>query len=117
MWSSIWKWAGVNKLLAAIFVTICLVALASAGGFISARSAASRFSDMAKGWAEAYKRDTSATKKEYEARIRILTADRDSYRTKYEAARKKMAEPWVAPTNSRDLEQRFQALGYRGISR
>ncbi|MDA8178338.1 MAG: hypothetical protein M0T69_02190 [Deltaproteobacteria bacterium] len=65
----------------------------------------------------AYQRDTALSKREYEARILVLTADRDAYRKKWEAARKKMGAPWKPPAGSHELEGRFRALGFDGSVR
>ena len=114
MWSTILTWAKGRPLLAVISVCLCILVLASAVDGVSARRAAGRYFDLAKGWAAAYQRDTAASKKEYEAKIEQLTADRDAYRKKWEAARGKMGRPWDPPKGKKDLEVRFRALGYAG---
>jgi len=114
MWSSIWKWAKGNKLLAIIIVGVLLVAIASVADGVSARNAASRYFDLARGWAAAYQRDTAASKKEYEERIRILTADLHADETVWEDAKEQMARPWTPPKGAKALQERFKKLGYRG---
>ena len=109
-----WKWANANRLLAGIIAVALIVVFSGAVDGISARRAATRYFDLAKGWATAYSRDTAASKKEYEGKIKALTVDRDSYKTKYEAAKRKMARPWAAPGDVTELEQRYRALGYSG---
>jgi len=108
------KWANANRLTAAIFAVCAILALASAGDFLGARHAVSYYRNLAKGWAAAYQRDTAASKKEYEAKIKVLTADRDAYRKKWAAARGRMAAPWVPPEGAKALQERFTRLGYRG---
>lgn len=117
MWKALWLLAKARPLLAAIIVLASILALGGAVDGVSARLAATRYFDLIKRWQTAYNRDTAASKKEYEAKIQTLTADRDAYRKKWEAAKGKMSRPWTPPATSRDLEQRFQVLGYRGISR
>ena len=114
MWSSIWKWAGGNRLLAIIIVVCAILALGSVTDFLGARRAANHYFDLAKGWAAAYQRDTAASKAEYEGKIKALTVDRDAYKRKYEAAKGKMAVPWVPPATPKETEERFLKMGYRG---
>jgi len=114
MWSSIWKWAGGNRLLAIIIVAVLIVVLSGAVDGISARRAATRYFDLAKSWAAAYSRDTAASKKEYEERIRILTADLHADETVWEDAKGEMARPWTPPKGAKALQERFKKLGYRG---
>lgn len=78
------------------------------------RQTAQGYLNAAKGWAAAYQRDTTATKTAYEAEIKVLTADRDSYRKKYEAAKRKMNAPWTPPKNPTEIEERFLNMGLRG---
>jgi hypothetical protein len=117
MWSSIWTWAKGKPLLAGIIVAVLIVVLSGAVDGISARRAAGRYFDLAKGWAAAYQRDTAASKKEYEAKIKTLTDDRDTYRKKWETARGKMSAPWSPPSNAKALQERFNRIGYRGTLR
>jgi len=114
MWSSIWKWAKVNRLIAAICAAALIVVFSGAIDGISARRAAGRYFDLAKGWADAYKRDTSASKKAHDEKIKVLTADRDAYRKKWELARDIMNRPWKPPENEREILARFRELGYTG---
>lgn len=114
MWLSVWKWATGNRLLAIVLAAALVTVLSGAIDGIGARRAASRYLDLAKGWADAYKRDTSASKVAYEAKIKALTADRDTYRKKYEVARGKMGAPWSPPKNPTEIEERFLKMGYRG---
>jgi len=114
MWLSIWKWASGNRLLAGISVVCAILVLGSAVDFLGARNAASRYFDLAKGWAAAYQRDTAASKKEYEGKIKTLTDDRDAYKRKYEVAKGKLGAPWVPPADPKEIEERFLKMGYRG---
>lgn len=114
MWSALWKWASGSKLLAIAIVVLGVTALGSAADGWSARRAAQFAINRAKEWAAAYSRDTAASKKEYEGKIKVLTADRDAYRKKYDAAKGKMGAPWKAPGGPTELEQRYRALGYSG---
>jgi len=114
MWTSLWTWVKANKVLAAVFAIVSLVAISSVADGWSARNAARRYFDLIKGWQTAYNRDTAASKKEYEAKVRVLTADRDTYRKKWEAAKGKMGAPWTPPKGAKALQGRFNKLGYRG---
>lgn len=114
MWASIWKWAKDHPLIAIVVAGMLVIVLSGAIDGTFARSAASRYLKLAKGWAEAYKRDTEASKREYEAKIRVLTDSRDSYKKKYEVARGKMNEPWIPPSDAKKMQERFNKLGYRG---
>lgn len=114
MWAFLKTWALANKLLAIIIAGALIAVFSGAVDSIGARRAAQRYFDIAKGWAAAYQRDTAASKTEYEARIKTLTADRDTYRKKYEAAKRKMGATWVAPKNQREIEERFLKMGLRG---
>ena len=112
-----WTWVKSNPLIAGIIVVISIVALAAAADGVSARRAASRYFDLAKGWAKAYERDTEASRREYDARIKALTASRDAYRERWEAASKKMDAPWKQPKGAKELKERFTRLGYAGVLR
>jgi hypothetical protein len=114
MWKSIREWAKKNKILAATFVILSLVAILSAADGISMRQTAKGYLNRAQEWAQAYQRDTAASKAEYEGKIKTLTADRDAYRKKYEAAKGKMNAPWVPPSNAQALQDRLNKIGYRG---
>lgn len=109
-----WELAKKHPLLAGISALACILVLAAAVDGIGARRAAARYFDRAWGWAKAYDRDTAASKKEYENKIRALTLDRDSYRKKYEAAMGRLNAPWSPPTSTKALQDRFTKLGYRG---
>ena len=109
-----WEWAKKNILFAIIIVVALIVVFSGAVDGISARRAATRYFDLAKGWAAAYSRDTAASKKEYEGKIKALTADRDAYKRKWEVAKGKMSAPWKAPAGAKELEERFLNMGYRG---
>lgn len=114
MWSKLWTWAGANKLLAGICAVIFLIALESVTAGIPARRAAAGYFQLIKQWAEAYKRDTAATKTAYEARIKVLTGERDAALRKYQAARGRMDAKWTPPAGAKELETRFRVLGYGG---
>lgn len=114
MWSKLWTWAKVNTLLALVIVVASIIAVSSVVDGVSMRQTAQGYLDSAKGWAAAYTRDTAASKKEYEARIKALTSDRDTYRKKWEGARGKMNAPWTPPKGAKETEARFRALGYGG---
>lgn len=114
---AIWEWANKRPLLAIMIVVVLVITLGGAVDGISARRAASKYFDLAKGWAAAYQRDTAASKKEYEAKIKALTTDRDAYKTKYEAAKRKMNASWVPPKETEEMLIRFRDLGYQGVIR
>jgi hypothetical protein len=114
MWSKFMTWVKENPLFAVAFAVISLVAISAVGTGWSVRNAASRYLDLAKGWQTAYNRDTAASKKEYDRNIAVLTADRNAYRKKWEAARGKMDAPWKPPKNAKALQGRFNRMGYRG---
>ena len=78
MWSKIGTWIIGNKILAATFAIVSLVAISSVANGWSIRSAASRYLDLAKGWAKAYDRDIAATRKKHEAEMKIATDERDA---------------------------------------
>ncbi|MCK9361704.1 hypothetical protein M0Q28_05805 [Patescibacteria group bacterium] len=112
-----WEWAKSNRLFAVIIVAFGIVVLGSVADGVSMRQTAQGYLNAAKGWAAAYQRDTAATKTAYEARIKVLTADRDAYRAKYVAAKGRMSAPWVPPKNPGEIEERFLKMGYRGAIR
>lgn len=112
-----WKWIGGNKLLAVISAVLLLVVIASVADGITMRQLASRYLERAREWAAAYQRDTAASKRGYEGKIKQLTADRDAYRKKYEAAKGKMGAPLAPPKGAKELEERFRALGFDGSVR
>lgn len=114
MWSSIWTWAKKNQLFAAIIVVALIVVFSGAVDGFNARRAAARYFDLAKGWAAAYSRDTAASKKEYEERIRILTSELNADETVWEDAKGEMGRPWTPPKGAQALQERFTKLGYRG---
>lgn len=114
----LWAWAKGNRLFAIIIVGVLVTVLSGAVDGIGARRAASRYYGWVKGWAAAYdilKKDTEASKKEYEGKIKTLTTDRDAYRKKWETAKGKMGRPWTPPANAKALQERFNRLGYRGV--
>lgn len=117
MWSKLLTWAKGSPLFAGIIVLASILVLAAVADGVSARRVAGRYFDRAWGWAKAYDRDIAASKKEFEAKIKVLTADRDAYRKKWEAARGKMGKPWSPPSNAKALQERFNKLGYRGVLR
>ena len=114
MWSKLWTWADANKLLALIIVVISFVAITSALDGVSMRQTAKGYLDLARGWAAAYQRDTAATKAVYEARIKVLTAERDALRKRYAAAKGRIDGPWRPPAGNSELEARYRAMGYQG---
>jgi len=117
MGSKLWTWANSNRLLAIIIVVLLVIAVSSAADGISTRSAARGYLDLAKGWADAYKRDTTASKKAYDEKIEKLTKQRDAEIRLFHAALDKMGVPWVPPKGNKELEARFKALGYEGKTR
>jgi hypothetical protein len=114
MWLEFRTWVKGYPILVGAFAILLIAVFSAASVGISARNAASRYLDLAKGWATAYNRDTAASKKEYDQNIAVLTADRNAYRKKWEAARGKMNAPWKAPKNAKDLQGRFNRMGFRG---
>jgi hypothetical protein len=114
MWPKVWTWAKGNTLFAIIIAGALIVAVSSVANGISMRQAAQGYLNLARGWAAAYQRDTAASKKEYEGKIRTLTADRDAYRKKWEEAKGRMDAPWIPPKGAKALQERFNKLGYRG---
>lgn len=114
MRADIKKWISGNKMLAVISAILLLVAISSAVDGISMRQTAKGYLNRAKEWAQAYNRDTAASKKEYEVKIKQLTADRDTYKKKWEAAKGKMNAPWTPPSNAKALQDRLNKIGYRG---
>lgn len=108
------KWMNANRLLAIAIAVLGVIALGSVADGWSVRNAARLYLDRAKQWAAAYQRDTAASKKEYEERIRILTADLHADETIWEDAKGEMSRPWVPPKGAKALQERFKALGYRG---
>jgi len=114
MWLFLKTWAKKNPLFAIIIAAALIVVCSGAVDGISARRAATRYFDLAKGWAAAYSRDTAASKKEYEERIRILTAELNADETVWEDAKGKMGRPWTPPKGAKALQERFKKLGYRG---
>jgi len=117
MGSKLWIWAKGNKIPAVVIVLLLILVLASASDGWSARRMAARSFDLARGWAKAYQRDTSASKKEYEAKIKGLSDDRDAYKKKWEDVKKKMDAPWTPPKGGKELKERFDRLGYEGTLR
>ena len=109
-----WEWAKTNRLIALVIVVALIAVFSGAVDGISARRAATRYFDLAKSWAAAYSRDTAASKKEYEERIRILTAELRADETAWEDAREGMGRPWTPPKGAKALQARFTKLGYRG---
>ena len=107
-------WIRKNWKVAGIIAVALLLVLGSVTDGARMRQTAKGYLDLAKGWAAAYQRDTAATKAEYEARIKTLTAERDAARKRYGAAKAKMDAKWVAPGGPTELEQRFRVLGYSG---
>jgi hypothetical protein len=114
MWLEFRTWAKGYPILVGAFAILLIAVLSAASVGISARNAASRYLDLAKGWATAYNRDTAASKKEYDRNIAVLTADRNAYRKKWEVAIGKMNTPWKPPKNAKALQDRFYRMGYRG---
>lgn len=112
----VWNWSKENKLPAIIIVLALMIALASVSDSWSARHVATRYFDRAWEWANAYQRDrqnTEASRKEYEAKIKILTQERNAYKTKWEAAKGKMNSPWKPPKGAKELQARFNTHGYK----
>jgi hypothetical protein len=112
--SKLWNWAKENKTPAIIIVLALSLAFASAGDGWSARRVAIRYLDLAKGWAAAYQRDTVASKKEYEKKIKGLTDERNAYKKSWEEAKGKMNAPWIPPKGAKELQERFNKHGYVG---
>lgn len=107
MWTKLWTWANGNRLLAAICVVAFLAVIGSVVDGQRMRSAASGYLNLARGWADAYKRDTTATEKAYRARLDAVTKERD-------AALARLKAPWVPPKGDQDLVRRLGEHGLRG---
>lgn len=114
MWPLLKTWAKARPLLAAIIAAVLIAVFSGVIDGISARRAATRYFDIVKGWQKAYVRDTMATKKAYEERIRILTADLNADETAWEGAKGEMARPWTPPKGATELEDRFRRAGFQG---
>lgn len=114
MWGKLWSWVVGNKLPAIAIVVFGLIALESATVGLPARRAAAGYLQLAREWATAYKRDTDATKNQYENKINALTLERNAYRDKWKSAKSKMNKPWTAPRNPKEIEERLLKMGYRG---
>jgi len=117
MGGKLWTWANSNRLLAIIIVLLLVIAVSSAADGISSRRTAREYLNSAKGWADAYKRDTAASKKVYESKIESLTKQRDSEIRLFHAALDRMGTPWVPPKGNKELIERFRALGYEAKTR
>ena len=111
MWMT---WLKQNKSLAAVFAILLIAVLSGALDGLSVRQTAKGYLDLARGWAAAYQRDTAATKAVYEARIKVLTAERDALRKRYAAAKGRIDGPWRPPAGNSELEARYRAMGYQG---
>ena len=105
MWSKLWTWANGNRILATISVIVLLVAILSAVDGQRMRGVASGYLNLARGWADAYKRDTAASEKAYKVKIEAVTKERD-------AALARLNAPWKPPKDAPDLVRR---LGEHGL--
>ncbi len=108
------SWLRANWKLAGACAVALVIVLSGAADGLSVRKTAAGYLQLARDWAAAYQRDTEATKTAYEARIKVLTGERDVLRKKYTAAKGKMSAPWKAPVGAKELEARFRAAGYSG---
>jgi len=122
VWSNLWKWTILNRLLALTIAASILIALASAGGGISAWQKAKGYLDLAKGWQKAYTRDTAASAERHRRemavaidRVNRAEATLNVLRARLKAARTPKANRPTA--TAKELEGRFRELGYGGTAR
>lgn len=109
-----WSWLRANWKLAGACAVALVIVLSGALDGLSVRKTARGYLDLARGWAAAYQRDTAASKADYEARIKVLTGERDVARKRYGAAKARMDAEWTPPAGAKELEGRFRAAGYSG---
>lgn len=115
-----WAWitaSRTNKIVATIAASLLIAVLVSVVDGLSVRSRVKGYFDLAKGWADAYHRDIGETKKQADAKIKVLTLERDQARKKLEEARARMNGPWKKPAGTKEIEERFLKMGFRGVVR